>query len=144
MVAKDIKRLAEELKAHYGTNDPFVLARQFGIHVVISDTLSRDRKAYMIKMESYPTCIFISAKYDRCGQLALCAHELGHALMHNGEKNYFAVTKENVFTNVEYEANLFAVALLCDESDFNTQILSMSNYLLKTVLDFNMKEQGDV
>lgn len=40
--------------------------------------------------------------------------------------------------NVEYEANLFAVSLLFNESDFNMKVLNMSNYLLKQVLDYNI------
>ena len=52
--------------------------------------------------------------------------------------NNFAVTSKNAFKNVEYEANLFAVSLLFNESDFNMKVLNMSNYLLKQVLDYNI------
>ena len=45
---------------------------------------------------------------------------------------------KNAFKNVEYEANLFAVSLLFNESDFNMKVLNMSNYLLKQVLDYNI------
>ena len=142
MDAKDIKILAESLKANYHTNDPFVLADIYGIRVVISDTLSRDRKAYTLKAESYPTCIFINGNYEKISQTVLCAHELGHALLHHEGMNCFGVTKENAFTNIEYEANLFAVSLLFEESEFNTHTLSLNNYLLKTILDFNIREHG--
>ena len=40
-------------------------------------------------------------------QLVLCAHELGHALLHSDDINNFAVTSKNAFKNVEYEANPF-------------------------------------
>lgn len=138
MNAKDIKTLAKSLKSNYQTNDPFELAKIFGIRVVVTNTLSRDRKAYTLKIESYPTCIFINGNYEKVSQTVLCAHELGHALLHNDGMNCFGVTKENAFTNVEYEANMFAVALLFEESEFNTQILELNNYLLKTILDFNI------
>ena len=56
----------------------------------------------------------------------------------------FRVTEisKNAFKNVEYEANLFAVTLLFNESDFNMKVLNMSNYLLKQVLDYNIAVEG--
>ena len=72
--------------------------------------------------------------------MALCAHELGHALLHDDGINHFATTSKNAFTNIEYEANLFAVALLFDENDFNVPLVSMSNYTLKSILDYNIPE----
>ena len=106
MDAKDIKNFAEELKDYFHTNDPFALAEIFGIKVIINRMMSRDRKAYTIKTGDYPTCIIINGRYSGNSQIVLCAHELGHALLHNDGINSFAVTKENVFTNIEYEANL--------------------------------------
>ena len=73
--------------------------------------------------------------------MVLCAHELGHALLHSDAVNNFAATSKNAFKNVEYEANLFAVSLLFDEEDFNIKMLNMSNYLLKQVLDYNIEEK---
>ena len=69
-------------------------------------------------------------------------YELGQALLHSDDINNFAVTSKNAFKNVEYEANLFAVSLLFNESDFNMKVLNMSNYLLKQVLDYNIAVEG--
>ena len=88
-----------------------------------------DRKAYTIRSDNYPTIIIINGRYEHKSQLVLCAHELGHALLHSDD-------------NVEYEANLFAVSLLFNESDFNMKVLNMSNYLLKQVLDYNIAVEG--
>ena len=95
------------------------------------------RKAYTIRSDNYPTIIIINGRYEHKSQLVLCAHELGHALLHSDDINNFAVTSKNAFKNVEYEANLFAVSLLFNESDFN-----ISNYLLKQVLDYNIAVEG--
>ena len=138
MKAKDIKKLAEDLRDNYGTRNPFKLAERYGIRVVVSKMLPIDRKAYTIKSDNYPTIIIINGRYEYRSQLALCAHELGHALLHTDDINNFAVTSKNAFKNVEYEANLFAVSLLFDERDFNIKVLKMSNYLLKQVLDYNI------
>lgn len=101
-----------------------------------------DRKAYTIRSDNYPPIIIINGRYEPKSQLVLCAHELGQALLHSDDINNFAVTSKNAFKNVEYEANLFAVSLLFNESDFNMKVLNMSNYLLKQVLDYNIAVEG--
>lgn len=138
MRARDIKRLAQDLRYNYNTKDPFIIAEKFGIRTVISNVLPKDTKAYTIKSENYPTIIMINGSYERKSQVVLCAHELGHALLHEDGFNSFAVTSKNAFKSVEYEANLFAVSLLFNERDFNMKILNMSNYLLKQILDHNI------
>ena len=97
-----------------------------------------DRKAYTIRSDNYPTIIIITGRYEHKSQLVLCAHELVHALLHSDDINNFAVTSKNV----EYEANLFAVSLLFNESDFNMKVLNISNYLLKQVIDYNIAFEG--
>ena len=138
MRAKEIKNLAEDLRENYNTRNPFELADKFGIKVLISKVLPADKKAYTIKSDNYPTIIIVNGRYEYKSQMVLCAHELGHALLHSDDINNFAVTSKNAFKNVEYEANLFAVSLLFNESDFNMKVLNMSNYLLKQVLDYNI------
>ena len=141
MRAKEIKNLAEDLRENYNTRNPFELADKFGIKVLISKVLPADKKAYTIKSDNYPTIIIVNGRYEYKSQMVLCAHELGHALLHSDAVNNFAVTSKNAFKNVEYEANLFAVSLLFDEEDFNIKMLNMSNYLLKQVLDYNIEEK---
>jgi Zn-dependent peptidase ImmA (M78 family) len=97
-----------------------------------------DFKAQTLKMEGYPTIISINGLYSTLSQKVLCAHELGHALLHTEPINHFDVTTKNVHTNVEYEANLFAVALLCNEDEFNMPLAKMSNAVLKSILDCNV------
>ena len=65
----------------------------------------------------------------------LCAHELGHAVLNHPFKSSY---KDSNLKN-EYEANLFAVALLFDDDLFNMPIIDMSNYVLETILDKNIK-----
>lgn len=139
MRAEEIKELAEDLRVNYNTCNPFELAERFGIRTIVSKNLPIDRKAYTVKAENYPTIIIINGKYDYRSRVILCAHELGHALLHSEGVNNFAVTSSNAFTDVEYEANLFAVSLLFNDKDFNVSFLNMSNYVLKQVLDGNIE-----
>lgn len=44
MKAKDIKKLAEDLRDNYGTRNPFKLAERYGIRVVVSKMLPLTEK----------------------------------------------------------------------------------------------------
>lgn len=69
-------------------------------------------------------------------QNILAAHELGHAILHKDKLiNQFGGENKQQ----EYEANLFAVALLFDENKLNVPLNRMSNYELKYLLDYNIK-----
>lgn len=138
---EDIIRYARELRREYHTQNPYKLAEHFGIRVVDGFHTDVSRKAFTVKMETYPTMIMLNAAYDKKSRMVLCAHELGHALLHEEGMNHFSVNEKNVFTNTEYEANLFAVSLLFDNDQFNMPISEMSNYILKSILDWNIREK---
>ena len=80
----------------------------------------------------------INDRFDIPAKTVLCAHELGHALLHNDLINHYDLTTKTKGTSVEYEANLFAVSLLFDDDDFIIPIESMSGYILKLILDYNI------
>lgn len=137
--ATEIIQYALNLRQVYNTRNPFKLAGIFGIETNFSTSNNKDFTARTIKFPNYPTIININSAFNEPARIALCAHELGHALLHNDSINHFATTKKNAFSNVEYEANLFAVALLFDKTDFNIPIDRMSNYTLKSILDYNIR-----
>ncbi len=140
MKPADIIRLARGIRENWHTNDPFVIAERLGIRVLIRDVNLKDFKAQTIQMEGYPTIISINGAYSFSSQKVLCAHELGHAILHEGQGtvNYFDVTARNLYSDIEYEANLFALALLGNEADFNMRFLEMSSAVVKSVLDYNI------
>ena len=62
---------------------------------------------------------------------------MGHALLHDDKLiNQF---KDNHNGNYEFEANLFAVALLFNEEDFNIKFNKLDNYILQGILDSNIE-----
>lgn len=84
-----------------------------------------------------PHTIIINSYFDERPKAILCAHELGHALLHDGTCNHFSA---NTIDNIkEFEANLFAIAFLFNKEDFIMDITAMDNYLLKGILDENYK-----
>lgn len=137
MRAEEIIRIAEELKSSLKTADPFEIAEALGIKVNFWDSKIKDFTAQTFKAEGYQTIISIGSRYSDRGRRVLCAHELGHAILHTGV-NYYKVTEKNVQTMVEYEANLFAVALLFEEEELSIPMNKMSNSTLKILLDYNL------
>ena len=141
MRSKDIIALARGIKDSWQTNDPYEIAERLGIVVLHRDTNIKDFTAQTTKFPGYPTIIAINNAYSEFSKKVLCAHEVGHALLHEDCVNHFAITSKNVATNVELEANLFAVALLTDDfidDDLTLPLANMSNYLLKSIMDYNI------
>ena len=142
MKAKSILKFVDELKHTLKTNDPYEIADYYGIKVLHRESPVKDFTAYTMKFPNYPTIISINNAYTDFSKKILCAHELGHALLHEDSLNHFAITSKNATTNVEQEANLFAIALLTNENIDDTLIVplsSMNNYLLKTIMEYNIK-----
>ena len=140
--AKEIISLARGIKQTWKTNDPYKIAKHLGIVVLHRDNCIKDFTAQTVKFDGYPTIISINNAYTDFSKKVLCAHELGHSLLHEDSLNHFATTIKNVTTNVEYEANLFAIALLTDQNVDDTldvPLSSMNNYLLKTIMEHNIK-----
>lgn len=141
MRAADIVALAKGLRDRWNTNDPFEIAKKFGIEVLFRDVAIKGFTAQTIKIPGYPTIISINDAFNEKSKKILCAHELGHALLHDESVNHFSVTKRNVMTYVERDANLFAVALLIDdetEAQLSGPLVNMENHLLKAILDYNI------
>lgn len=141
MRAADIVALAKGLRDSWKTNDPFEIAKKFGIEVLFRDVAIKGFTAQTIKIPGYPTIISINDAFNEKSKKILCAHELGHALLHDESVNHFSVTKRNVMTYVERDANLFAVALLIDdetEAQLSGPLVNMENHLLKAILDYNI------
>ena len=133
---KEIIGFARDICRNWG-KDPISIARRLGINVIYRP--GDEPGAHIIKAENYPTIISITGCDNTVGRQVLCAHELGHALLHEDGVNRFEGTYATIVNDIEYEANLFAVALLFDEWKFNMPLEKMSNYLLKSVLDYNLR-----
>lgn len=141
MQGKKIISIAENIKLLYNTNNPYEIAEYLGIVVLHRENTIKDFTAQTIKIEGYPTIISINNAYTESSKKLLCAHELGHALLHENCINHFATTNQNITTNLEHEANLFALALLMDEKfvdDLPLPLSQMNNYLLKSIMDYNI------
>lgn len=110
-----ITKLIRKLMRLYKTNDPFEIARSKNILVIFEDLGSLNgyyKKAYRQKQ------IHINCNLPEHLQRFVCAHELGHALLHPNSNTPFL--KGNTFfviSKMEQEANTFAVELLIPDDE---------------------------
>lgn len=133
MTKENIILYARLLRSIFGTTDAIEIARQLRYEVNFVDADIRSIKANTYRYENGTKAIFINKKYDNISRNILCAHELGHAIFNHKYKHNY---KDKNLKN-EYDVNLFAVALLFDDS-FNIPLVQMSNYALQSILDKNI------
>ncbi len=135
--AGEIIDFVRDIRNHWG-NDPISIAEICGIKVFASEAGTPSGST--ICMAGYPTIINLQGCISETAKRVLCAHELGHALLHQDMTiNRFNGTSKGIQEECEYEANLFAVALLFNEDDFNRPLEDLNNWMLKTILDFNIQ-----
>ncbi|OIJ22033.1 hypothetical protein BKP45_04975 [Anaerobacillus alkalidiazotrophicus] len=112
-----IKETITKLLKKHKTNDPFVIAAEKNIIVSyadLGDTYGFFTHASRIKF------ININNKLDDTMQRFVCAHELGHAILHPRANTPFL--KKNTFYSIdkiEVEANTFAVELLLPDYEID-------------------------
>ena len=105
-----IRQYVQELIEKHNTCSPFQLAELCGIQLVYAPIKSL--RGYYIK-SSRIKIIVISTEADDAHLGYICAHELGHALLHDG-LNVHCMTSHGYFSAGRYEreADFFATELL--------------------------------
>lgn len=111
-------KAADTLINKYGTTDPFALAEAIGATVIHWDGFSRLKGMYRVILGN--RYIFVSSSLPEYMAQIVCAHELGHDILHRevatgdilSENSLFALSSRH-----EYEANMFAAELLISDSD---------------------------
>jgi Zn-dependent peptidase ImmA (M78 family) len=138
-----IKREIDKIVKKYHTRDPFELCDSLKVNCYILDLHKEINGLY--QYEKRNQFIYINCNLSDELQKVICAHELGHAILH--KKTNCTFLKKNTFFNVdklEREANLFAAELIIP-NDFNNFIgqtlkeishyLNVPEDLLKLKLD---------
>lgn len=109
---------ADSIYKKYKTRDPFEIAFEMGIHVSFRDDFSKlyGMYAYVLKNRY----IYINSHISKEKQKIVCAHELGHDILHRELAKGQALQEFQLYDmqlRTEYEANVFAANLLIDEED---------------------------
>lgn len=111
----DPRRTARSLVRRYDTHDPFRIAKARGF-LVIRTPLQGIRGFYQYVRRC--GILYIDSGLGEREAQFVCAHELGHALLHRGMNRIFMDTHTHFVVNrYEREADRFAVELLFDDDD---------------------------
>ena len=111
----DCKRIAETLVRKYKTRDPFRIATDLGF-VVVRTPMQGIRGFYQYVKRCY--VIYIDSALNDHDARFVCAHEIGHALMHRGLNRIFMDSHTYFQTNrYEIDANRFAVDLIYEDDE---------------------------
>lgn len=116
IVAREIRKNAADAVRQCGTRDPFTLAREMHIELLVRELGTL--KGFYKDVYGTPF-IFLSRHLSRGEATLVCAHELGHHLLHR-QFAAFGFEEVSVFSPAsrrEYEANLFAAELLLDTKE---------------------------
>lgn len=109
------KRIAESLVRKYKTRDPFRIAKELG-YVVVRTSLQEIRGFWHHTQRQH--IIFVDDALPEPVARFVCAHEIGHVLMHRGYNRIYMDSNTYFPTNrQEIEADHFAVDLLYDDDD---------------------------
>lgn len=125
----NIKGIIKELTQKYQTNDPFKIAKAKNIYLRYHDLVNTYGFYCTYKRVRM---IHINNRLDEHLQRFVCAHELGHAVLHPNANTPFL--RKNTFFSVdkiEVEANYFAVHLLLSNEDlknYETKFQVLQNY----------------
>lgn len=109
-----IKRTVAELVQKYNTDEPEELCHALGIVVVDCD-LPKVTKGFCMMLKT-GTAIVLNQSLDTTERRCCIAHELGHAVLHEG-LNYLFMSHNTCMVTGRYEreADLFAAFLLLRE-----------------------------
>lgn len=108
---------AKNLTTKYGTNNPFKLCKYLKIVLIYRDL--GNIKGYSIK-KLRRKLICINENLSDYDKKIVCAHELGHCILHQLDDINFMLHYTSLLkvSNLEKEANLFAVTLLGEDEEY--------------------------
>lgn len=112
----DIRLKVLDLIIKCGTKNPFKLAKKLNIEIIIED-LGEVRGLFKKVLKR--KFIFINSKLNEFDKKLVCAHELGHAILHSSTNYQFLIDNTSLLkrSRLEDEANLFASYLIFPDGE---------------------------
>ena len=118
MNAEQLSRVGEKLVKRCGSRDPFEIARQLGINVMLCENFGSLKGMYrVIKRNRF---IFLNNSLDENMLRIVCAHELGHDQLHRNMAKTTPIHEFMLYdmkSKPEYEANIVAAEILMDSDE---------------------------
>lgn len=122
----DIKRHTEKLVQQHGTRDPFEIAENLG-YTIIFTSLTGVRGFYQYLKRCH--IIYLDTKLNDAVARFVCAHELGHSILHRGNNRIFMDTCTfMVAGRFEREADHFAVDLMYGDDELQPYLSYGTEY----------------
>lgn len=122
--------LARKLVRRFKTRDPFEVAEELGITILYLDCKKQKGAFKVIVNQMF---IYINDNLSDQMKRVICAHELGHALMHKAlgatQLGLLEFELFDMTSSCEYEANVFAAALLLDNEETIDTIFNYNDYV---------------
>lgn len=110
----NIKQKANLLAKRYNSRNPFEIIKNLNV-ILVYYPLKDVRGFYQFFQRN--NIIYIDENLTESEQIVVCAHELGHMLLHKNSNALFMDTRTHfVTTKYENEANTFAAELLIPDS----------------------------
>lgn len=135
-----IYEIVERLTKENETCDPFKIAEALGA-LIVYVPLVRVNGFYQRYQDQ--DIIYINQDLTEEEQILVCAHELGHMVLHNDINSIFLETTLKVNGLYELEANAFAVQLLQEYINLNGELPILNwyadNYAIKRRVVFTVK-----
>ncbi|MCP0886967.1 ImmA/IrrE family metallo-endopeptidase [Ligilactobacillus sp. WILCCON 0076] len=97
------------LAREYNTSNPFCICKNMGIpieYINVDNPLGDT-----IYLDSSPVILLSNTIEEESKKYVVCAHELGHVVLHNGIQNYYLLNRTTK-RKMESEADRFANGLL--------------------------------
>ena len=118
MTSKMLSKVGASLVRRFGTRDPFQIARELGISVLLCEDFGSLKGMYrVIKRNRF---IFLNKDLGDRMLRIVCAHELGHDQLHRNLAKGSAIQEFMLYdmtTKPEYEANIVAAEILLDTDE---------------------------
>lgn len=144
----NIHSLAESIVKKYHTRNPFEIIREKNV-ILVYAPLVDVRGFYQYFQRNH--IIYIDENLSEHEKVFVCAHELGHMLMHKKANAVYMDTKTCFNTNkYEIEANTFAAELLIpdevikENSKLTTEQLSRLLGYEQTLIELRLKSYREM
>ena len=111
----DIKKIVNSLVKKHKSRNPFEIIKGLNV-ILVPVPLEGVRGFYQYFQRN--NIIYIDDSLPEHEQILVCAHELGHMLLHKKANALFMDTYTGINTKYEKEADLFAMELLVPDETF--------------------------
>lgn len=134
-----IKDIVNGLIETYKTSNPFEICDCLNIKIICSN-LGNEIKGFFQRTQNGYEIIHINSVLNGYDSKYICAHELGHAIMHTDVSVRFFVENSLLIKNkYEIQADRFAAELLVPDAQDMSEIKDMNTFQLS--LYYGVPEQ---